>query len=315
MKPDSVRALKAELSAEVIAQAGDSIAARSFFEASPPPTPEDVALGIAKRADGEHVLAIRTEHPAIAERIAARARGEVDVRILRVDLRADPYFSARRRPLEPGAQVGMAGRNFVGTLGAIVKDAAGVRYMLSNSHVLADQGKASPGHRIGQPYGLDAGDYVGLLARFVPYSLTVPNLVDAAIARLDRTEVLPAWNAAIGGELRGVRTIEPGDLGREVRKVGRTTGAQVGKVTAVEVDGLPVAMDAGTPRFDDQVEVTGGPATDFSAPGDSGSLIVDADGYGVALLFAGGRDRAGVDFTYGNRLENALRLLAVELAL
>ena len=58
MKPDSVRSLKAELAAEVIAQAGGSIAARSFFEASPPPTPEGVALGIAKRADGEHVLAI-----------------------------------------------------------------------------------------------------------------------------------------------------------------------------------------------------------------------------------------------------------------
>ena len=86
-------------------------------------------------------------------------------------------------------------------------------------------------------------------------------------------------------------------------------------MTAVEVDGLPVAMDVGTPRFDDQNEFTGGPSTDFSAPGDSGSLIVDEEGYGVALLFAGGRDRTGQDFTYGNRLANALRLLAVELAL
>lgn len=315
MKLDSVRALKAELADEVIAQAGDSVAARSFFEASRPPTPENVALGIAMRDDGEHVLAIRTEHEAIAERIAARASGEVDVRILRVELRADPYFSARRRPLEPGAQIGMAGRNFVGTLGAIVKDADGVRYGLTNAHVAADQGKASPGHRIGQPFGLNEADYVGLLARFLPYSLTVPNLVDAAIFRLDRTEVLPKWNAAIGGELRGVRTLGPEHLGRTVRKVGRTTGAQVGTVTAVEVDGLPVAMDAGTPRFDDQNEFTGGPATDFSAPGDSGSLIVDDEGYGVALLFAGGRDRTGVDFTYGNRLANVLRLLAVELAL
>lgn len=317
MKPDSVRGIKAELAAEVIAQAGDSIAARSFFEASRPPTPEDVALGIAKRADGEHVLAIRTEHPAIADRIAARARGEVDVRILRVERRADPYFSARRRPLEPGAQIGMAGRNFVGTLGAIVRDVGGgtVRYGLTNAHVAADQGKASPGHRIGQPFGLNEADYVGLLARFLPYSLTVPNLVDAAIFRLDRTEVLPRWNAAVGGDLRGVRTLGPEDLGRTVRKVGRTTGAQVGTVTAVEVDGLPVAMDAGTPRFDDQNEFTGGPATDFSAGGDSGSLIVDDEGYGVALLFAGGRDRTGQDFTYGNRLANVLRLLAVELAL
>lgn len=315
MKVDSVRALKAELAAEVIAQAGESIAARSFFEASPPPMPDEVALGIAKGEHGEHVLAIRTEHPAIADRIAARAKGEVDVRLLRVTPRADPYFSARRRPLEPGAQIGMAGRSFIGTLGAIVKDADGVRYGLTNAHVAADQGKALPGHRIGQPYGTNAADYVGLLARFLPYSLTVPNLVDAAIFRLDATEVLPKWNGALAGELRGVRTLGPEDLGRPVRKAGRTTGVQLGKVTAVEVDGLPVAMDVGTPRFDDQVEVTGGPATDFSAPGDSGSLIVDEQGYGVALLFAGGRDRAGVDYTYGNRLATVLRLLAVELAL
>lgn len=320
MRPDSVRSLKAEFAAEVIAQAGDSIAARSFFEASRPPTPENVALGIAKRSDGEHVLAIRTPHPEVAERLAARARGEADVRIVRAERRpTDARLASRLRPLEVGCQIGMAGRGFVGTLGFFGRDAAGVLHAVSNSHVVADQGRALPGHRIGQPSALNERDLIGLLAVFALYSPSVPNLADVGSVRLDRNglEVLPGFHPQAernGGRLRGARRFTAEDLGIEVRKLGRSTGAQAGRITVVEVDGLPVAMDAFTPRFDDATEVSGGPGSDFSAPGDSGSLIVDLDGWGGAHLFAGGRDRTGEDFTYGLALPHALAAVGLTLA-
>jgi len=321
MRSDSVRALKAELAAEVIAQAGDSIAARSFFEASRPPTPDDASLGIARLPNGEHLLAIRTPHPEVAERLAARARGEADVRLVRAERRpTDARLAARVRPLEPGVQVGMAGRNFVGTLGFFGRDSAGVLYGVSNAHVVADQGRALPGHRIGQPNALDERNLIGLLAAFAPYSPSVPNLADVGSVRLDRSglEVLVGFHAAAernAGRLRGARRLGPEDLGLEVRKVGRSTGAQAGRVTVVELDGLGVAMDAFTPRFDDATEVSGGPSTDFSAPGDSGSLIVDLDGWGVAHLFAGGRDSTGEDFTYGLALPHALAAVGLTLAI
>ena len=56
---------------------------------------------------------------------------------------------------------------------------------------------------------------------------------------------------------------------------------------------------------------TAGFITPFSAPGDSGSLIVDeATGYAVGLLFAGS-DRYNI--TYANKIENVLHQLNVEL--
>lgn len=315
MKLDSVRALKKEISDEVVKAQGDHIDVVSFFASTEPPMPSGVALGVSVREDGEHVLAVRSTHHEAAEAIAARARGEADVRIVKVYKRSTPaYYQAVRRPLEPGAQVAMADRNFVGTLGCFVRDAAGVLYALSNSHVLADEGRAAVGHRIGQPFPQSP---IGTLARWVPFSTVSPNLVDAAIMRLNATTALLGFTNAIPGPIVGTRDVGPEMLGVEVRKAGRTTGARVGKITSVEIDGLPVAYGdpLGVVRFNDQVEVSGGPATDFSAPGDSGSLIVTSDGYAVALLFAGGKDELGEDRTYANPILAALSALGVEIAL
>ena len=317
MKLDSVRALKAELSAEVIAAAGDTPEAYSFYAATPAPMPQGVALGVAQSvtatANDEYVLAIRTSDPAAADAIKARAAGEANVRLLTVTKRTTPgYFQGTRRPLEPGLQVGMASKNFVGTLGCFVRDADGTLYALSNSHVLADEGRASPGHVFGQPFGTSP---VGVLARFIPFSTVAPNLVDCALGRLDKTQALVGFDAALGTiPLYGTKRVTADLLGADVWKVGRTTGARKGKVTTVEIDGLPVGYDSGVLHFNDQLEVSGGPATDFSAAGDSGSLIVLPTGYAIALLFAGGRDSTGEDFTYGNYLSNVLNALGVSLA-
>ncbi len=312
MRLDSVRAFKAEVSEEVKAQATFP-EARSFYESTEPPMPAGVGLGVALSESGEHLLAIRTDDVVKAVALADRVNGEADIQIITLMKRSTPtYYQGTLRPLECGAQVAMANKGFVGTLGCFVRDAAGVLYVLSNSHVLADEGRVAPGWRIGQPFGTKP---VATLTRFVPFSFTAPNLVDCAIARIDATPTMPRWNAALGGDIVGVRAVTPSDLNRPVLKAGRTTGARKGKITAVEVDGVHIGYDSGTLVFNDKVEVSGGLATDFSAAGDSGSLIVDEDGWGLALLDSGGRDSTGEDRTYGARLTTTLEALGVTLAL
>lgn len=316
MKLESVRAFKAEIAEEIRAQA-TTPEAISFYASTEPPMPKDVALGLARRDDGEHVVAIRTSDPAVGEALRLRAAGEADVKIVTVERRTSAeYYQAKKRPLVPGLQIGMANKNFVGTLGCFVRDSLGILYILSNSHVIADQGRAAPGWQTGQPHGI-ASDLVCTLTQFVPYSATAPNLVDAAIARVDsRVKCMLGFNPAFGN-MRGSRAVTPDDLGREVIKGGRTTGAQRGRITATEIDGLPVAMDQFTPRFNDQLEITGGVATDFSAGGDSGSLIIDTDGWQIGLLFAGGFvTQAGggrQDFTYANHLVNVEAAFGVKV--
>lgn len=314
MKVDSVRAFKAQVSDEVKASA-DFPAARSFFESTEAPMPAEMGLGIAKRSDGEHVLAIRTPNPEAAAAMAARVRGEADVRILSVSARPGlPYFQERRRPLESGQQIGMASRNFVGTLGAFARDADGRLGVLSNAHVIADSGRAEVGHPFGQPFGTNPADRIGTLTRFVLPSRQAPGVADAAFGRLDRTEALPRFSRALGGDIRGVRALTPEDLGRDVVKGGRTTDVRLGRITVVEVDGLGVSYDQGILTFNDQGEASGGPATDFSAAGDSGSLVLLSDGWAVGLLFAGGFDGTE-DRTYFNPLPRVLAALGITLAI
>ena len=98
------------------------------------------------------------------------------------------------------------------------------------------------------------------------------------------------------------------DEGTHVRKVGRTTGETTGLVTAFELDNVVVNYDLGNLRFDNQIEIEGQGADPFCEGGDSGSLIVNEDNLGVALLFAGG-DTGGTNgrgLTYANPLRTVL---------
>lgn len=97
--------------------------------------------------------------------------------------------------------------------------------------------------------------------------------------------------------------------------MGRTTGTTQGKVTAFEIDNVIVGYDMGNLRFDNQIEIESASDEAFSDGGDSGSLIVDGDNLGVALLFTGG-DQGGSNgrgLTYANPLRTVLDALKVDL--
>ena len=285
-------------------------------------------LGVAAGGKRNYRLAVRLqdralEKSALVEEIKARAKGEVDVRYVgQIRARAKksaPWFRSRNRPLLIGSSVGFLASGFImaGTLGCFVKKGNSV-CILSNNHVLADENRYKIGGTIIQAGALDGGtaksDAVAKLSAFVKLDMAGANAVDCAIAKLNGS-IQPETSLLKGiGKLAGVigRDLEIGDI---VHKVGRTTGVRHGKVTAVELDGVTVEYDIGVVTFDDQVEIEGSGKQSFSDAGDSGSLIVDDELMGSALLFAGG-DHGGSNgkgLTYANPIATVLSALKVKL--
>jgi hypothetical protein len=193
-------------------------------------------------------------------------------------------------------------------------------YVLSNNHVLADQNRGSPGDPVLQPGPADSGSgprsLIGVLDRFVPISFQRSNVVDCAVASLlPELEIYPGWTEALPGKLKGWLPVTDEDVGRTVVKVGRTTGKTYGTIRQVEVDRLPIHMDEAVASFSDQMEVAAEGGA-FSKGGDSGSVIVDEEGYARGLLFAGGFDEDDeIDLTYANAIGTVLKKLGVELTL
>lgn len=225
----------------------------------------------------------------------------------------------RRRPVRPGTSIGFEfpppKDNFVmaGTFGAVVARGAR-RFILSNNHVLAENGQIALGSPIFQPGLLDGGnvatDAVATLTRFIKIKLS-GNRVDCAVARfLPGTPVNPVHMPNVGA-LASATPI-PAVVGMKVMKTGRTTGHTNGTVFDILADVNVEYEDAsGNPfvaTFIDQIVVTPGA---FSTSGDSGSLIVDrATKRATGLLFAG-----SASHTIANHIRDVLAALGVTLVI
>lgn len=226
-----------------------------------------------------------------------------------------------------------------GTLGCVVKR-NGQRVILSNNHVLANSNDAEIGDPILQPGPYDGGqlatDQIGELEAFQPIrfgglvSSDCPtanrltkvfnimarvlgrntrlkavvsedsfNLVDAAVAR-------PLDDGFVSDEIREIGVPEglaQAVLGMTVQKTGRTTNHTTGFVLQSSVT-IRVQYGAGkVATFRDQII-----STLTSAPGDSGSAVLDSDQQLVGLLFAG-NDQV----TIMNRIHHVFDALDLEL--
>ena len=287
--------------------------------------PRLMAIGVAPAGKDQYKLAIRIQRRQFAmapevERLRSIARGEVDVRFIgRVHKRAAPWQRARQRPLLIGCSVAHYDVT-AGTLGAFVRT-VGKRdeiCMLSNNHVLANENDAAKGDAVLQPGPYDAGrrtrDHVATLERFVRLRTSRPNLVDAAIARLQPGIEWKAAELRDLGKLKGAAS-DPVEAGARVAKLGRTTGLTRGRVTAFELDDVVVGYDIGNISFDNQIEIEGAGSDPFSDGGDSGSLIIDSARRAVGLLFAGSDmgGRNGKGLTYANPIAPVLEALKLEL--
>jgi N-acetylmuramoyl-L-alanine amidase/lysozyme family protein len=183
----------------------------------------------------------------------------------------------------PGCSIGYDAP-MAGTLGALVRNRRGEQCILSNNHVLANEGRLPAGSPIFQQGLLDLSD--GDRRKVATLSETMPlasGRIDAALARcLDdvsfSNEVLHirAPNGAIGAREDMV-----------VHKFGRTTSYTVGMVTDLKAT-MRVEYETQSVVFADQILIKSLTDIPFSRAGDSGSLILNRNGNeAVGLLFAG----------------------------
>ena len=223
-----------------------------------------------------------------------------------------PDPKARTRPARPGCSIGFKDPNnqfkMAGTFGAVVKNAQGI-YVLSNNHVLADESQLPLGSPIFQPGLLDGGrpntDRIAALTKFIPFSSTSMNKVDCAIAKAVTANMVSSSILFIGAPHgQAVAAID-----MVVHKFGRTTSYRVGRVTSINTD-VSVQYETGTFTFSRQIIIQGLNGQQFSAAGDSGSLILErATNKAVGLLFAGSSTH-----TIGNHIREVLAALNVTLA-
>jgi S1-C subfamily serine protease len=221
----------------------------------------------------------------------------------------------RFRPLVGGISIGHKNTT-AGTLGCFVEDINGKIYILSCNHVLANENDAKIEDEILQPAPSDNGkipdDVVGKLSKFIEikfpesscllsniivktlnftskilgrktrfkiYSTEYPqNEVDCAIAEPTveiNNEILEI------GKPKGSARVKEGE---KVMKSGRTTGLTEGEVISESAD-VKVWYSKGQALFVNQILVR----TNVQG-GDSGSVLVNKDGYVVGLIFAGTED-------------------------
>lgn len=258
--------------------------------------PGVVGVGVGLNADGEHVVRVLVEHGRVSGLPGAVDRVPVETVVSGMIVARCHMTTDDCHPAPLGVSIGHPDVT-AGTLGALVTDGTNV-FILSNNHVLANVNDASVGDNVLQPGSFDGGtdpaDMIGTLADFVPLSFgSGTNAVDAAIALTTQSQVESVALPSLFGSY-GIPTTTPvpATLNMPVRKCGRTTGCTTGTVSSISLD-VSVCYETRGPRrciksalFTNQIGITDG---DFSAGGDSGSLIVDTvdDPDPVGLLFAG----------------------------
>jgi hypothetical protein len=242
----------------------------------------------------------------------------------------------RLRPTRPGCSIGHLDTT-AGTFGCVVRR-DGMKFILSNNHVLANNNQARLGDAILQPGPLDGGtlnnDRLATLVEFVPLAFegepeppapptgcgnfwrnagapaqpintTGRNRVDCALARVDAT--MAGGDDNLSAEILNIGMpagVAEAALGMQVQKSGRTTGYTVGEIEQVDVSSK-VEYEGRDAIFTGQL-LAGG----MSASGDSGSAVLDMNRNVVGLLFAGSNVA-----TLINPIQEVLTALRVELVI
>jgi hypothetical protein len=196
------------------------------------------------------------------------------------------HYSTLQGGVSMGPSRVINGSIFAGTLGAIVIDNVTNRHAaLTNFHVACVDAGWHVGDRMVQPSRIDTGvpptDEFGAIVR-----ATLSANVDGALVSIDPTKTSSCTIAEIGN----VAGTKAATLGMAVRKRGRTTGLTYGSV-----DGLSATVNVnygssiGTRTLTNQISIRTDTGRNplFSDHGDSGSVIVDQNGFVVGLLFAG----------------------------
>ena len=223
-------------------------------------------------------------------------------------LQATVWQQCWNSPVPGGAQIAPRNANWVGTLGAAVEYRDGRsspdwRYgFLTNYHV-ACGGQYGPGSSIMQPFGQSPSPPIGTLI-FSPHPRQTNGTADVALVDSmppragnwpgGLVTTRPHQIASSAGDLVKI-SASPVPL-KEVKipdhrvwKSGRTTGRTAGRVAGV--GNFTVGYGNESVMFRRMLVITAvdGAGGDFSAPGDSGSLVLEnGTNRPLGLLFAGG---------------------------
>ncbi len=267
-----------------------------------------IMVSVTRKLPREHL----TESELVPQSVDSLPTDVIETGRIRAHAALNP--KEKYRPIQPGISIGHP-QVTAGTFGYLV-ERAGERFILSNNHILANCNIAKSGDPIWQPGAADLGtqeDRIATLSDYVPLDFgeasgncdvaeafarllnslaeatgshhrlrsvqVTPdeNVMDAALARIDAPdEALPAILNI--GPPTGV--VEP-QLGMRVQKMGRTSGLTTGTVTQIDV-AVNVDFEGRTARFVDQIMTS-----KMSAPGDSGSAVLDEQRRAAGLLFAG----------------------------
>jgi hypothetical protein len=203
-----------------------------------------------------------------------------------------------------------------GTLGALVKDAAGAAWMLSNWHVLVGGPEAAPGDVISQPGPMHLGANPARPVAVLDRSLQPSEQFDAALARIDAGV---AFDQAIFNLGLKPRSVSAPALGARLTKSGAVSG-----VTEAVIDGVNGSYQLDYSNFGlgplwmrgfRLVRDPASASPSISEAGDSGALWVDtASSAAVGLHFAGEADDTPLnDYALAHPLGDVLARLNVQL--
>jgi hypothetical protein len=212
-----------------------------------------------------------------------------------------------------GSSISPGNEASAGTLGALVRDPAGTLLGLTNNHVTGGCNHSGVGLPILAPGVADVAPNgvspftIGFHERVLPYvmgtsgNVDISSNTDAAIFRIDNANNVSSFQGD-SFDTPAV-TVDPLE-GLRVAKVGRTTGYTEGVIVGRQL--RPIAMKADSQRngfaayiWFPSVFVVHGDGQEFSAGGDSGSLVVSLNPDGtksaIGLVFAGGPDSASTN--------------------
>ncbi len=192
-----------------------------------------------------------------------------------------------------------------GTLGAVVVDNRGRRYLLSNNHVLANLNENPIGHPI---LGPDMQTPIAKLSAFVALDPNGPNEVDAAIARLNDPDAAATALRKPPGPLANESPVAA-RLGNEVCKRGAGSGFTRGTIHS------PLAAERIEDEQGDSLLIVDAIVVEdgdeaFSEAGDSGSLVVDLMAKrAVGLLIGRSEAETETSFSIACPIARTLELL------
>lgn len=285
-------------------------------------SPDVVGTGTGVDANGQPAIFVFTKSKTLAKPRAIPAKIEDFPVVIKVtgEFKAEVDPASRfPRPVPIGVSTGNFNQCSAGTIACRVVDGDGYVFALSNNHVYALTNIApahslilQPGRIDGTPIcDKDRNDVIGKLGPVAPIKFDGSfNTIDAALAQTNTDWVGNATPADGYGTPQS--TTKTASIGMKVKKYGRTTSLTNGTVAFVNV---AVAVNYGAPFgiafFKDQIIVIS--KTEWSAPGDSGSLVVTKSGnFPVGLHFAGANLEDG-DLGVENPIDAVLSFFGVNI--